>query len=151
MNLDIKDTKNQENPIYKTSSGNINWTKYFFLLIAALIVFVWGNRVFDDNRDIFYYADGETIQHRGNYNEVGQGVGKHTSYRKDGTKKYEQHFDEKGKLNGRYTTWFENGQIRWTQEYRNDKKHGDYFKYDISGNIIIHEVYNEGMLVEKTK
>jgi antitoxin component YwqK of YwqJK toxin-antitoxin module len=45
--------------------------------------------------------------------------------------------------------WFENGQKMWIHNMKEGKKHGERKEWNEEGELIYHEIYNEGELIEK--
>jgi antitoxin component YwqK of YwqJK toxin-antitoxin module len=50
---------------------------------------------------------------------------------------------------GKWTIWYENGNKKLESNYANDKLNGDYFEWDINGNLVNHKVFSNDKLVSK--
>lgn len=71
---------------------------------------------------------------------------KETGFYPDGKKQFLFSGNERI-LNGEYKIWFPNGQLNYSGTYKNNRKDGEFRKYDESGTLLSHGVYEEGKLV----
>ncbi len=84
----------------------------------------------------FDYKDGNILSNKGWYEN---GQIQREFYYKDGY------------ADGLYQSWWLNGQKMWIRNMKKGKNHGEIKNWNERGELICHEIYNEGELIEKIK
>ncbi len=149
--MEDTDVLGQPKPKHPRPSKKPKWGFIVLPIIGFGIAYAIWSSMFGDNRTTFYYTDGKTVESRGDFNHEGFGVGRHTYYYFNGSKKYEMNFDDSGKLNGEYLNWNESEKLIGLKTYSHGVKNGDSKKWDDSGNLVEHTVFRNDSLIQKIK
>jgi len=72
-------------------------------------------------------------------------LSKHVSWYPNGQVMEEVEVNDNDDYHGTYVSFYENGQKKEEGQYRNNKKHGRWIKYDEKGNITEEVTYADGV------
>jgi antitoxin component YwqK of YwqJK toxin-antitoxin module len=84
-------------------------------------------------KGICWYENGQKSD-EGEYLDFLNVDGKQTSWRFDGTKRFECNFKD-GRQNGKFIEWYENGNKQREHEYKNNIEHGKHFEWFENGQL----------------
>nr|WP_299382190.1 hypothetical protein [Allomuricauda sp.] len=149
--IEDTDVLGQPKPSHPRPGKKSKWSFIVLPIIGLGILYAIWSSIFGDNRATFYYPDGRTVESRGDFNQEGVGVGKHTYYYFNGLRRYEMNFDASGKLHGEYLNWNEDGTLIGLTNYTHGVKNGDSKKWDDSDNLIEHIVFHNDSIIQKIK
>lgn len=149
--MEDKDILGQIKPKHPKGTKKLKKGNFILILFGLIMIYFVGDLIFGDNRMTTLFSDGKSIQSKGNFNKMGNAIGKHTEYRKDGSKKMEVNYDNLGKLHGEYLFWNSKGQLISSSNYIHGLLNGESKRWNNQNELIEHEIYRNDSLIKKIK
>ncbi|CAM1344141.1 toxin-antitoxin system YwqK family antitoxin [Tenacibaculum amylolyticum] len=95
-----------------------------------------------DGEELKKYKNGVIAEQR--FYKQGNKVGKHSAWWKNGTIKFEYHFNQKGEYNGTVKEWYRNGQPLKIFNFKNGREEGSQKMWQSDGKIRANFVTKKG-------
>lgn len=149
--MEDRDVLNQIKPSHPRPAKKSKYTGLILIVFGIMMIYFIGDLIFGDNRMVFLYPDGKTVESRGDFNDEGVGIGKHTYYRINGTKKHEWSYDDHGKLHGKSLMWNSKEQMISSTNYVHGLRDGESKTWNDEGQLLEHEIYKNDSLIKKIK